>query len=133
MWAILASVGYGFFFWLLGIHVTPLLGGIIPVWFGRLMIICLLPLAAPLLRQSVRLPQGQVWWYLLGAGILDTAAFVAATVGLTVGQISLVSVLASLFSPITFLLAWIFLREPLCWSQWLGICIIFMGIVLMNV
>lgn len=132
-WAVVASVGYGFFFWLLGIHVTPLLGGIVPVWLGRLTGICLLPLVAPLLRQSVRFPQGRVWWYLVGVSVLDTIAFVATSIGFTVSQISLVSVLAALFSPITFMLAWIFLREPLSWSQWLGVCIIFVGIVLVNV
>lgn len=58
---------------------------------------------------------------------------VAITVGFTISQTSLVSILSSLFSPVTILLAWIFLREPLHWSQWLGIGIIFVGIALVNV
>jgi len=130
--AITAAIGYGLFFWLLGLHVTPLLGSIVPIWFTRLSTLCLLPLLAPLLRQSVRPPQGQVWWYLIGISILDTAGYIAVTIGFTISQTSLVTILSSLFSPITFLLAWIFLREPLHWDQWLGVGIIFIGIALVN-
>jgi drug/metabolite transporter (DMT)-like permease len=35
-------------------------------------------------------------------------------------------------STVTVLLAWMFLRERLQWSQWLGVGIIFIGIVLVN-
>ncbi len=41
-------------------------------------------------------------------------------------------VLISLYSAVTILLAWIFLREHLQWSQWLGVGIIFGGFVLVN-
>ncbi|HEV7235853.1 MAG TPA: EamA family transporter, partial [Ktedonobacteraceae bacterium] len=74
------------------------------------------------------------WWYITGVGILDTAAFVIAAIALGNGQeVAIVSVLVSLFSAVTVVLAWIFLREKLHWSQWLGIGIIFVGIVLVNV
>jgi drug/metabolite transporter (DMT)-like permease len=132
-WAITAAAGYGLFFWLLGLHVTPLLGSIVPIWFTRLSTLCLLPLLAPLLRQSVRLPQGRVWWYLIGISILDTAGYIAVTIGFTISQTSLVTILSSLFSPVTFILARIFLREPLHWDQWLGVGIIFIGVALVNI
>jgi drug/metabolite transporter (DMT)-like permease len=48
------------------------------------------------------------------------------------GQISVVAVLVSLYSSVTVLLAWLFLRDKLQWSQWVGIFIIFSGIVLIN-
>jgi len=131
-WAITAAVGYGLFFWLLGIHVTPLLGSIVPAWLNCLTTLCLFPLLAPMLRQSVHLPQGRVWWYLIGISILSTAGYIAVTIGFTVSETSLVTILSSLFSPVTFLLAWIFLREPLYRSQWLGVGIIFIGIALVN-
>jgi len=40
---------------------------------------------------------------------------------------------SSYFTTITtVVLAWIFLHEKLHWSQWLGICIIFVGLVFVN-
>jgi drug/metabolite transporter (DMT)-like permease len=60
-------------------------------------------------------------------------AFLSVAIGYTTDQVSVVSVLASLFSAVTVLLAWIFLREKLQWSQWLGIVIIFLGVSLVKV
>ncbi len=131
-WAILAALGYGLTFWLLGFYVTPSLGGVAPIWLIRLLTLCVLTLGARPLRQSIRLPRGNVWWLLLTVGILDTTAFVCAAIGLTTDQVSVVSVLASLFSAITVLLAWIFLRERLRWNQWLGILMVFLGIILVK-
>ena len=64
--------------------------------------------------------------------MLDTAAFVFNNAGLHTGQVSVVSVLASLYGAVTVVLAWIFLRERLDLSQWLGIALIFAGIVLVS-
>ncbi len=130
--AILASFGYGVAFWLFGFRVTPVLGGVVPVWLVRLITPCVLLIFAPITRQSISIPHGRVWWYLAGVGILDTAAFVAATVGYTTAQVSIVSVLASLFSAVTVLLAWIFLHDRLQWNQWFGVGIIFVGVALVN-
>ena len=130
--AILASFGYGVAFWLFGFRVTPVLGGVVPVWLVRLVTSCVLFLSAPIAHQSISIPRGRVWWYLAGVGILDTAAFVAATVGYTTAQVSIVSVLASLFSAVTVLLAWLFLHDRLQWNQWLGVGIIFIGVALVN-
>ena len=43
------------------------------------------------------------------------------------------SVLASLYSAVTILLAAIFLRERLHWNQWFGIGTILVGVALINV
>jgi drug/metabolite transporter (DMT)-like permease len=99
----------------------------------RLTALVSLSLAAAPTRQTLKLPRGKVWWLLLAVGILDTAAFVANNAGLSTGQVSVVSVLASLYGAITVLLAWIFLRERLEPSQWLGIVLIFIGIVLVSI
>ena len=130
--ALLAAIGYGLTFWLLGFRVAPSLGGVTPIWLIRLLTPCVLAIGVLPTRQSIRLPTGNIWWLLLTIGILDTVAFVCATIGLTTDQVSVVSVLASLFSAITVILAWIFLREKLAWNQWLGIGIIFLGIVLVK-
>ncbi|MGH9432852.1 MAG: EamA family transporter, partial [Terriglobia bacterium] len=73
------------------------------------------------------------WWLLAGTGCFDTAAFVATAIGLTTEQVSVVTVLSSLFGAVTAGLAWVFLRERLHWTQWVGIGLIFAGIVLVSV
>jgi drug/metabolite transporter (DMT)-like permease len=85
------------------------------------------------MRQSVRMPHGGVWWLLAAVGLMDTSAFVANNAGLRIGPVSVVSVLASLYGAVTVLLSWIFLRERLERSQWLGIVLIFVGIVCVSI
>lgn len=131
-WAIVAALGFGVTYWLLGFRVTPALGPIIPVWLIRLTTPCVLTACAIPLRQSLSIPRGRVWWYLTGVGVLDTCAFVANTLGLSLAPVALVSVLASLFSSVTVLLAAIFLRERLHWLQWVGIGVIIAGVALVN-
>jgi len=131
-WAICAALGFGVLFWFLGFHVVPAVGSAVSVWVMRLTALVSLSLAAAPAQQTLRLPGGKVWWLLLAVGILDTAAFVANNAGLSTGQVSVVSVLASLYGAVTVLLAWIFLRERLERSQWLGISLIFIGIVLVS-
>jgi drug/metabolite transporter (DMT)-like permease len=131
-WAICAALGFGVLFWFLGFHVVPAVGSAVSVWVMRLTALVSLTLAAAPTGQTLKLPHGKVWWLLLAVGILDTAAFVANNAGLSTGQVSVVSVLASLYGACTVLLAWIFLRERLERSQWLGIILIFIGIVLVS-
>ncbi len=133
IWAVLAALGFGFAFWVLGFKVTPVLGGIIPAWLTHVIGPCVLLVCAPLARQSIRFPRGRVWWYLGVISVVDTSAFVVYSFGLTLDQIAVVSVLGSLYSAITVILAWIFIRERLQWSQWLGIGVVFAGIVLVNI
>jgi drug/metabolite transporter (DMT)-like permease len=132
-WAILAAIGFGVMFWFLGFHVVPLVGDAVSVWVMRLTALVSLAVFALPARQSMRLPQGGVWWMLAAVGFMDTAAFVANNAGLHIGPVSVVSVLASLYGAVTVLLAWIFLRERLEPSQWLGIVLIFVGIVCVSI
>jgi drug/metabolite transporter (DMT)-like permease len=133
VWAILAALGFGFMFWFLGFHVVPLVGDAVSVWVMRLTALVSLAVFAMPARQSIRLPHGGVWWMLAAVGFMDTAAFVANNAGLHIGPVSVVSVLASLYGAVTVLLSWIFLRERLERSQWLGIVLIFIGIVCVSI
>jgi len=133
VWAILASLGYGISFWMLGFYVTPQLGAITATWLSRLLTPLVLVACAPLVRQSLSLPRGNVWWYIVGIGIVDTMAFVAYNFGLEIGPVSVVSVVSSLYSAVTVLLAWIVLREQLQRSQWLGVGVVFAGIAMVNI
>jgi len=133
VWAIFAAVGFGFLFWFLGFHVVPLVGSAVSVWVMRLTALVSLSIAALPLRQSIRMPRGGVWWLLAAVGLMDASAFVANNAGLRIGPVSVVSVLASLYGAVTVLLSWIFLRERLERSQWLGILLIFAGIVCVSI
>ncbi len=132
-WAILAAIGFGFMFWFLGFRVIPLVGDAVSVWVMRLTALLSLAIFRLPTRQSIRLPRGTVWWMLAAVGLMDTAAFVANNAGLHIGPVSVVSVLASLYGAVTVLLSWIFLRERLERSQWLGIVLIFAGIVCVSI
>ena len=112
---------------------TDALGAITTTWLARLLTPCILALSAPLAGLSLKLPTGHVWWYIAAIGIMDTVAFVAYNTGLIVGQVSIVSVISSLYSAVTVVLAWIVLRERLQQSQWLGVGVVFAGIVLVNI
>ena len=131
-WAIAAAVGFGVMFWFLGFHVLPVVPAPVSVWVMRGTAIVALGMMAAPGRQSLQIPSGVVWWGLFAAGILDTSAFLANNAGLQLGQVSVVSVLSSLYGAVTVLLAWIFLRERLEISQWCGIAMIFAGIVLVS-
>lgn len=131
-WAILSALGFGVMFWWFGFHVVREIGGAASVWVARLTSFFALLLAAVPLRRDVSLPRGNVWWLLAVVGLVDTAAFVANNVGMSLGHVSIVAVLSSLYGAVTVLLGAIFVREPLRKTQWCGIVLIFAGIVFVN-
>jgi drug/metabolite transporter (DMT)-like permease len=131
-WAIVSAIGFGVLFWFLGFHVVPLTGSQFSVWMIRLSTFLTLLVVAIPARRELRVPIGNVWLLFIAVGATDTIAFVANNTAMRVGQVSLASVLASLYGAVTVLLSWIFLREPLDRTQWLGIGLIFVGIVLVS-
>lgn len=130
-WAILAALGLGTTFWLLGTRVTPGLGEALPIWLFRLVGLLILAPAALLMRQPFSLPKVRGNLLSLSSiGLLDTGAFIFSTLGFATGAVAIVSVLSSLYSAVAVILAWIILRERLRLLQWLGILIILAGIVM---
>jgi len=132
-WAMLSAIGFGILFWLLGTRIVPAVGFAATVWMIRL--------TSSLLTAIVLLGGGQTLapprefstsGMLVLMGLLDTGAFVLNNRGMLLDQVSVVSVLASLYGAVTVLFAAIFLRERLARSQWLGIVAIFAGIVLIS-
>lgn len=131
-WALLAASGYGVLFWLLGTHIVPSIGYAATVWMIRLTC-SILTFPLVLAKQPLPLPhQGSVFAAVLGMAILDTGAFVLNNRGMELEQVSVVSVLASLYSVVTVVLATMFLREHISGRQWLGIVGIFTGIFLIS-
>ena len=130
-WALASSVGFGVLFWLLGLRVIPRVGAAQTVWMIRGT--CTIIAAAIILvaRQPIGLPRN-TRSISLGMGFGDTAAFVFSNRAMQIEQVSVISVLGSLYGAVTVALAAIVLREHVSRWQWLGIFGIFSGIYLMS-
>jgi drug/metabolite transporter (DMT)-like permease len=129
-WAFASAVGFGILFWLLGTRVVPAVGYAATVWMIRLTSsIFTVGVILTARQQLVPSKDMSITGLLLAMGILDTGAFVLNNRGMQLEQVSVVSVLASLYGAITVLLAAAFLRERLTRWQWLGVAAIFTGIV----
>jgi drug/metabolite transporter (DMT)-like permease len=122
-----AALVLGLMFWGLK-YVVPGLGPWVPVLAGRVMALILLPALAWPLQQSIALPSQATWPGLLAIGLLDAGANVGYNVGLHSDAPGVVAVLGSLFSPITVILAFVFLRERLAARQWVGVGVIFVAV-----
>lgn len=131
-WSLVSMICFGIMFWFLGFHVLPVLGAAVSVWVIRLVTSSLLLVASAPFHQAVSLPRGSVWWLLAVMGVMDTTAYVANNLGLRGGPVSMVTVVASLYGAITVLLSSLFLRERLERTQWLGIALLFAGIILVS-
>jgi drug/metabolite transporter (DMT)-like permease len=130
--AVGAAVFIGLYLWLVS-FATPLLGIAWPVLIGR--VIALLAASGIMLARRTRLtpmPTG-LWPTAIAAALLDTAAFVFYNMGIATGYVSVVSALASIFSAVTVLLAWFFLRERLRMVQWAGVAGLIVGVFLASV
>src|SRR5215475_5498111 len=131
-WAVIAAVLFGFMYWILGTRVIPATGACATVWLmrGTAALITLAILVAK--DQPLGLPDKKTAAQAAGTGLLDTGAFVLSNVSMQMEQVSVITVLASLYGAVTVLLASIFLRERMSLAQWLGIIAIFAGIFLVS-
>ncbi len=132
-WALIGSASFGVMLWLLGFRIVPEFGPYLPVWLFRLITPFVVGLLAIPLKQSLAPPRRRVWVLLAVVGLLDTGAFLASTWGLARGDITLTTVLTSLFSAVTVLLAAIFLRERVAPWQWAGVAILLIAIPLTQI
>jgi drug/metabolite transporter (DMT)-like permease len=131
-WALAAAAGFGVMFWLLGFHVVPELGGFMSVWVLRLVATLGLGVAAWPARQSLRIPRRGMVWMLVAMGALDVGAYLSNNFGMEFRHISIVTVIASLYAAVTVLLAAVVLRERLNCKQWIGVALIFAGVVILS-
>jgi drug/metabolite transporter (DMT)-like permease len=131
--AMISAAGFGVLFWLLGNRVVPRVGFASTVWMIRLTSSALTAIVIVALKQPITLRRNDsVSLWLLGMGVLDTGAFVLNNLGMQLEQVSIVSVLASLYGAVTVLLSTVVLREKMSRWQWLGIAAIFAGIALIS-
>ncbi len=131
-WALVSAIGFGVMFWLLGIRVVPALGAAPCVWTIRATSVCATLLVILLARHSMAPPSKRDVPWIFAVGLLDTSAYVLNNYGMQHEQVSVVSVLASLYGAVTVALAAILLHEHISRSQWLGISAIFAGVVLIS-
>ena len=131
-WALLSAMGFGVMFWLLGIRVVPALGAAPSVWTIRATSVCATLLVIMLARHSMAPPSKKDVPWIIAVGLLDTSAYVFNNYGMQHEQVSVVSVLASLYGAVTVALAAILLREHISRLQWLGVTAIFAGVVLIS-
>jgi drug/metabolite transporter (DMT)-like permease len=131
-WAFLAALGFGLLFYVLGIRAVPLLGSAQAVWVIRLTCVVLTMLVMLILRQPKTLPTGNTRSIILGMGLLDTGAYVLNNYGMRLEQVSVMTVLSSLYGAVTIGLAATILGERVTRTQWAGIVAVFAGIVLIS-
>lgn len=78
-------------------------------------------------------PRSAVFWrWIVPGAVLDISANVAYNIGVAGALTSIVATLSSLFTAVTVVLAWIFLRERLGRLQWIGVAFVLVGIALVN-
>jgi drug/metabolite transporter (DMT)-like permease len=131
-YAIAAAMSFGVLFWLLGIRMIPRTGALATVWLIRVtgLILTLVMVLAQKIPLRMNNRQANAQFYTMG--FFDTAAFVLSNLGMRFEQVSVVSVLGSLYGAVTVALAAIFLKERIAPLQWAGIFAIFLGVALMN-
>jgi drug/metabolite transporter (DMT)-like permease len=144
--ALCAMLLFGVCYWALR-YVVAALGGVTVVFIGKLSdLLVLSALVAAVALWPVRSafaakPEVSLWRRVTARGflvwavpvaLLDTTANLAYNLGIATALTSVVSVLSSLFSAVTVLLAAIFLGERLARWQWAGVAAILLGIALVS-
>jgi drug/metabolite transporter (DMT)-like permease len=131
-WALAAALGFGMLFWLLGTRIIPRTGALATVWLirvtGALVTLAIVFVNKIPLRIKNKRTRAQVYTM----GYFDTAAFALSNLGMRMEQVSVISVLGSLYGAVTVAFAAIFLKERIAPLQWTGIAAIFLGVALMN-
>jgi uncharacterized membrane protein len=128
----LAGICFGLYFILMheatntGSRIWPMLGSRTG---GTIMI------AAYMLinRTSFKVGDKSAWTFLILNGVFDIAGNTFFILSGQSGRLDVASVLSSLFSGVTVMLAWIFLKERLTRGQWIGVLSALVAIVLMTI
>jgi drug/metabolite transporter (DMT)-like permease len=129
---LLAGIGFGSYFVVM--HEATSTGSTIwPMVMSRSGGMALIAAYMLTARTSWKVEDSSVWPMLVANGILDISGNVFFILAGQAGRLDVAAVLSSLFPGGTVLLAWIFLKERLNRSQWIGIGSALIAIVLMTV
>ena len=101
------------------------------LWIGRLISILFLLIIFGFRRQAPSIPIR--WWpFLCAQGILDAGGYIFLFAGSLGDGKAIVSVIAATFGAITVILARLILNERIKTTQWIGILLIFIGVILLT-
>jgi drug/metabolite transporter (DMT)-like permease len=128
----LAGICFGLYFILMheatntGTRIWPMLGSRTG---GTIMIAVYMLIS----RTSFKVEDKSAWTFLVLNGVFDIAGNAFFILSGQMGRLDVASVLSSLFSGVTVMLAWIFLKEHLTRYQWIGVASALVAIVLMTI
>ena len=125
--SLLAGIGFGCYFVL--IHTATRTSVIWPMAASRLGGILILVVFMTLRRESWKVER-VAWPLIFLNGILDIGGNLFFVLAGQVGRLDISAVLSSLYPGSTVILAWIFLKERLSRTQWIGILAAMIAIIL---
>jgi drug/metabolite transporter (DMT)-like permease len=138
--AVMAALAYGSVFWALD-FVTPTLG---PVWpLAALRIVAVLGLGSvfllgrwrkkPVASQAAAIEWRSLFWPVMAVAAADTGAWLSFNAGTRSDDVAIVTALSSLYSAVAIFYGCVFWRERLQRTQWLGVGLILIGVLLVGV
>jgi drug/metabolite transporter (DMT)-like permease len=131
-WALGAAASYGLGFWIQGAVAVPALGPLIPLWLYYSIGPVTLLLVGRMVGQPLDRPKGRAFATVLATGLLAASGSLALVLGYRTGAVAVVTVLSSLASAVTVLLARGFLGEPVRLLQWFGLAVLIVGLGLIH-
>lgn len=132
VWALISAALFGLLWWMLGVHTIEATGPYASLWLIRMTGSLASLVALICKRMPIFAPMGSSRWQPPLMGLLDTGAFAFGNRGMQMEQVSIITVLSSLYGAVTVVLAAIFLRERVGIVQWFGIIAIFVGVFLIG-
>jgi uncharacterized membrane protein len=124
---LLAGLGFGFYFVL--IHAATRTATLWPMVASRLGGVLILSLFMALRREPLNV-ESSAWPMVFLNGVLDVGGNLFFVLAGQTGRLDIASVLSSLYPGTTVILAWIFLKERLSRTQWIGIFAAMIAIIL---
>jgi len=129
---LLAGIGFGLYFILM--HEATRTGATVwPMLASRTGGTILIAAFMFISRASWKVEDSSAWSFLILNGFFDIGGNVFFILSGQTGRLDVASVLSSLFSGVTVMLAWIFLKERLSRNQWIGVFSALVAIVLMTI
>jgi len=126
---LISGLAFGFYFILMHEASQELVIG--PIIVARLSGIIAIALFLLLKRESFRIESGN-WRLLIINGFFDVSGNVFYILAGQAGRMDISAVLSSLYPGVTVLLAWLILKEKIQRSQWAGIALALVAIILMT-
>jgi drug/metabolite transporter (DMT)-like permease len=130
--ALFSALAFGVGFWLIGAFAVPHLGWALPIWIYYGAGACAAGAIALSRGHSLALPRPALRALLLVHGMCGVLGYIAYASGLRTGHIAVVTVLSSLASGVTVVLARVVLAERLTGRQWAGVGAILLGVVMLR-